>query len=131
MSYSEDAVCIPAKCGKNGRDFYMIYYKAYDEKWSLTYGKAEKPSQSGGTGLTVSIRMDSIRTGPQYKCPHCGDKYTFICWSCGKRTCYDGNNYEGREVTCAHCGSVGVFKSSGNNRKKQNNDIIAMSVSGQ
>ena len=25
-----DAVCIPAKCGKTSRDFYMMYYKAFD-----------------------------------------------------------------------------------------------------
>lgn len=34
-----DAVCIPAKCGKTSQDFYMMYYKAFDEKWVLTYGK--------------------------------------------------------------------------------------------
>lgn len=34
-----DAVCIPAKCGKTSRDFYMMYYKAFDGKWVLTYGK--------------------------------------------------------------------------------------------
>ena len=38
-----DAVCIPAKCGKTSRDFYMMYYKAFDEKWVLTYGKKELP----------------------------------------------------------------------------------------
>ena len=31
-----NAVCIPAKCGKTSRDFYMMYYKAFDEKWVLT-----------------------------------------------------------------------------------------------
>jgi len=72
-----DAVCIPAKCGKTSRDFYMMYYKAFDGKWVLTYGKKELPRSSGGAGNAVAVKLDSVRTGPQYKCPHCGQKYTF------------------------------------------------------
>ena len=67
-----DAVCIPAKCGKTSRDFYMMYYKAFDGKWVLTYGKKELPRSSGGAGNAVAVKLDSVRTGPQYKCPHCG-----------------------------------------------------------
>ena len=113
MSISTDAVCIPAKCGKSGRDFYMVYYKAFDGKWVLTYGKKDLPGQSG-TGRTnsVSVDMSSVRTGPQFKCPHCGETHTFTCWNCGKRTCYDGDNHDGREVVCAHCGKSGVFRSN-------------------
>lgn len=69
-----DAVCIPAKCGKTSRDFYMMYYKAFDGKWVLTYGKKELPRSSGGAGNAVAVKLDSVRTGPQYKCPHCGQK---------------------------------------------------------
>ena len=104
-----DAVCIPAKCGKTSRDFYMMYYKAFDGKWVLTYG-----------------------TGPQYKCPHCGQKYTFKCWNCGKSTCYDGDDHDGREVVCAHCGESGVFRtvSSGGGGGKAK-DVYGYGVNGQ
>ncbi|MFQ9889903.1 MAG: TerY-C metal binding domain-containing protein [Streptococcus sp.] len=70
----------------------------------------ELPRSSGGAGNAVAVKLDSVRTGPQYKCPHCGQKYTFKCWNCGKSTCYDGDDHDGREVVCAHCGESGVFR---------------------
>ena len=79
-----DAVCIPAKCGKTSRDFYMMYYKAFDGKWVLTYGKKELPRSSGGAGNAVAVKLDSVRTGPQYKCPHCGQKCDANEKFCGK-----------------------------------------------
>ena len=57
-----DAVCIPAKCGKTSRDFYMMYYKAFDGKWVLTYGKKELPRSSGGAGNAVAVKLDSVRS---------------------------------------------------------------------
>ena len=127
-----DAVCIPAKCGKTSRDFYMMYYKAFDGKWVLTYGKKELPRSSGGAGNAVAVKLDSVRTGPQYKCPHCGQKYTFKCWNCGKSTCYDGDDQDGREVVCAHCGESGVFRtvSSGGGGGKAK-DVYGYGVNGQ
>ena len=127
-----DAVCIPAKCGKTSRDFYMMYYKAFDGKWVLTYGKKELPRSSGGAGNAVAVKLDSVRTGPQYKCPHCGQKYTIKCWNCGKSTCYDGDDHDGREVVCAHCGESGVFRtvSSGGGGGKAK-DVYGYGVNGQ
>ena len=55
-----DAVCIPAKCGKTSRDFYMMYYKAFDGKWVLTYGKKELPRSSGGAGNAVAVRLEQV-----------------------------------------------------------------------
>ena len=101
-----DAVCIPAKCGKTSRDFYMMYYKAFDGKWVLTYGKKELPRSSGGAGNAVAVKLDSVRTGPQYKCPHCGQKYTFKCWNCGKSTCYDGDDHDGCMCTLWRIGCI-------------------------
>lgn len=136
MALPMDAVCVHAKCGKSGRDFYMMYYKSYDNKWVLTYGKKDLPHDSGssvGTG-SVSVDLTPMRTGPQYKCPHCGEKYTFICWNCGKKTCYDGDDHDGREVTCAHCGKSGVFRSkpsgSGGSGGKSK-ETLGISVNGQ
>ena len=132
MGMPTDAVCMPAKCGTTKKDFYMMYYKAYDGKWVLTYGKEKLSSQSGGSGSSISVQINSSRIGPQYKCPHCGNKHTFTCWNCGKRTCFDGDIHEGRVVVCAHCGETGVFRSSsgggGNNKPK---DIKGFSVNGQ
>ena len=55
-----DAVCIPAKCGKTSRDFYMMYYKAFDGKWVLTYGKKELPRSSGGAGNAVAVKLGDL-----------------------------------------------------------------------
>lgn len=126
-----DAVCIPAKCGKTSRDFYMMYYKAFDEKWVLAYGKKELPHSSGSSGKAVAVKLDSVRIGPQYKCPHCSQKYTFTCWNCGKRTCYDGDNHDGREVVCVHCGKSGVFRSSSGRGGGKAKDIYGYGVNGQ
>jgi len=134
MALPMDAVCVPAKCGKGGRDFYMMYYRSYDNKWVLTYGRKELPHDSGFSGGTSSISVDltPTRTGPQYKCPHCGEKYTFICWNCGKRTCYDGDDHDGREVICAHCGKPGVFRSKpGGNDGGKPKVTLGISVNGQ
>ena len=131
MSISTDAVCIPAKCGKNSKDFYMMYYKAFDEKWVLTYGKAELPNQTDSNNMgTVSVDLTPMRTGPQYKCPYCGEKHTFTCWNCGKRTCYDGDNHDGREVICAHCGKSGVFRSNSGGSGKAK-ETMGFGVNGQ
>ena len=104
MSISTDAVCIPAKCGKNSKDFYMMYYKAFDEKWVLTYGKAELPNQTDSNNMgTVSVDLTPMRTGPQYKCPYCGNTGFVRCGRCHKLTCYS----DGGKFTCDHCGNVG------------------------
>lgn len=129
MTTITDAVCIPARCGKSGRDYYMIYYKSFDNKWVLTYGKKELPNSSGiGGGASVAVDLSPVRTGSQYKCPHCEEKYIFTCWNCGKRTCYDGDNHDGREVTCAHCGKFGVFRSNSGGKVKE---TMGISVNGQ
>ena len=126
-----DAVCIPAKCGKTSRDFYMMYYKAFDGKWVLTYGMKELPRSSEVSGSPVAVRLKPTRTGPQYKCPHCGQEYTFTCWNCGKRTCYDGDSHDGREVVCAHCRKPGVFRSSNSVDDRKAKEIYGYGVNGQ
>lgn len=129
MAISTDAVCVHAMCGKTLRDFYMLYYKAYDGTWVRTYGQKSLPRQSGGSGSSVAVKLTPMRTGPQYKCPHCGEKYTFTCWNCGKHTCYDGDSHDGREVTCGHCGKSGVFRSGGGSSKAK--DTMGIGMSGQ
>ena len=129
-----DAVCLPAKCGKTHRDFYILCYKAFDDVWVETYGRAEIPQDSSGRhGSSISVNMNRIRTGPQYKCPHCGETHKFTCWNCGKRTCFDGDTHDGREVVCAHCGKSGVFKapSGTGGSSKSDNTITGISVVGQ
>ena len=129
MSSSTDGVYLPAKCGQTRKDFYMIYYKSYDNKWVLTYGKKEKPVSSGIGSSSVTVKLSPLRTGPQYRCPYCGERFTFTCWNCGKKTCYDGDNHDGREVICGHCGKSGVFRSGGKGGGVR--DISGYGIEGQ
>ncbi len=133
MSKITDAVYIPAKCEKTKKDFFIVYYKAFDGTWVETYGKASLPNSGApGSGEAVSMQLDNTRRGPQYSCPHCGQKRHFRCPHCGQWTCWDGDDHEGRTVWCAHCGKSGVFSSrassSGGPRPK---GPSAYSTSGQ
>lgn len=135
-----DAYCVEARCGKNGEKFYILFYKAYDKKWVCAYGKKEIPQQTGKSSVgTVPFEVQWDRKGPQYCCPHCGNKHFFTCWKCGKRTCYDGDNHDGREVVCAHCHTSGVFRSSTKEDKEKDkkrdanktNESSVLPLSGQ
>lgn len=132
MKKGTDAVCIPAKCGKNHGNYYMVYYLSFDEKWVLTYGKEKLDQEiinNKNDNNTITVNIASTRIGPQYRCPYCGDRFFFTCWNCGKRTCYDGDNHDGREVICAHCTKSGVFRNTG--AEKNNTSVTGISVGGQ
>ena len=52
------------------------------------------------------IDFNNHRQGPQYKCPHCGNKRIFLCTTCGvKGCCYDGSD----RWHCPVYGSSGTF----------------------
>lgn len=134
MAITTDGVCVPAKCGKYGKSFYMIYYKSFDNYWVQAYGKKELPeSGKSGFGGSKAVRLTPTRIGPQYKCPFCGDRYYFNCWNCGQRTCYDGDDHDGREVVCAHCGKTGWFQSNskGEGGERKTKETMGIEVKGQ
>ena len=118
-----EAVILPINCVRTHRTFYARYDYAYDGVWVLTYGLKDIPSdgieQSSGGG-TSRIDLSNSRTGPQYKCPHCGNTEFVRCGRCGKLTCYSGSG----KFTCDHCGNTGEVSGTidsleGNKRRSQ------------
>lgn len=103
-----EAVFYKLKCTKTKQDFYARYDYAYDNKWVLTYGLRDLPESDRGSSkrsnnATSTIDVSQARTGPQYKCPYCGNAGYVRCSNCGKLTCYDHSGF----FTCAHCGNKG------------------------
>lgn len=118
-----EAVILPINCVRTHRTFYARYDYAYDGVWVLTYGLKDIPSdgieQSSGGGMS-RIDLSNSRTGPQYKCPHCGNTEFVRCGRCGKLTCYSGSG----NFTCDHCSNTGEVSGTidsleGNKRRSQ------------
>jgi len=107
MAKSE-VVFVDIHCVKTRLLFHQRYDFAADNKWVLTYGIKDKEFvriSDQGTGNRKKIDYSKLRTGPQYKCPYCGNRNYVQCGKCGKLTCYSGNgNFEC--VSCGNCGSV-------------------------
>lgn len=100
-----EAVILPVKCVSSHNTFYARYDYAYDGVWVLTYGLKSAPSdasESSSTGIT-KINLGNSRTGPQYKCPYCGNTEFVRCGKCRKLTCYSGRG----TFHCEHCGHSG------------------------
>lgn len=101
-----EAVFLPVNCVSTHKTFYARYDFAYDGVWVLTYGLCTMPVDTAGEGLGSGLsRIDltNSRTGPQYKCPYCGNTDFVRCGSCRKLTCYSGEG----DFDCDHCGSRG------------------------
>ena len=129
-----DAVYVKAKCSKTHRDFYMVYYKSYSEKWVLTYGLKNLPvGRTGEKSEEINVDLSRAKVGVQYSCPDCHEKHWFTCWQCGNRSCFDGDSHDGRVVVCAHCGESGVFRSSrsGNSDSRDRKKVSIFTTSGQ
>lgn len=100
-----EAVLFPINCISSHKEFLARYDFAYDEVWVLTYGIKEIQNEHIRTDATKSKKIDitNSRTGPQYKCPYCGNRDFVRCGLCEKLTCYSGDG----SFVCDHCGNVG------------------------
>lgn len=101
-----EVVILPVNCVRTHKIFYARYDFAYDGVWVLTYGLKDIPSDttgSSGSGSVSKIDLSKSRTGPQYKCPHCGNTEFVRCGKCKKLTCYSGSG----NFVCDHCGNTG------------------------
>ena len=70
---------LKAKCVNTNQDFYIRHDFAADDKWVLTYGLKEIPIGENVSGVGMEVDYTSVRIGPQYKCPHCGNKEFIKC----------------------------------------------------
>lgn len=118
-----EAVFLPVNCVKEHKTFYARYDRAYGGVWVNTYGLKEMPSEENGkvskSGM-LRIDLGGARTGPQYKCPYCGNIDFVRCGACSKLTCYLGSG----KFRCDHCGNTGevtgtIESLEGDGRKAQ------------
>ena len=76
-----EAVILPVNCVSAHKTYYARYDYAYDEVWVLSYGLKEVPSDGVGSSVSGIAKIDisNSRTGPQYKCPYCGNRMFVRC----------------------------------------------------
>lgn len=99
-----EAVFMDITCSAYRQKFYLRYDYAADDMWVLTYGVKEKERSTQMTGSSQSIDMSQTRTGPQYRCPYCGNVGIVKCGACGQLVCHD----ESDRFQCI-CGHRGVI----------------------
>lgn len=95
---------LEVKCRKTKNTFFARFDYAADDIWALTYGVKNLPFGEKVSSGSSKQDISNMRTGPQYKCPYCGQLGIVRCGNCGKLTCYD---YSG-SYNCAHCSSKGT-----------------------
>ena len=107
---SKNLAFVKAYCGTTRKPFYIRYDKAADGVWVESYGLKEIPAEdatSFGGSSTVDIDVSKARTGPQYKCPWCGN---LGYWkhssdpSCQSVTCWDYKTMT--DLACGKCGKL-------------------------
>lgn len=107
----KNTVFVPARCDKTKKDFYIRTDLNAEGKWVFTYGLKELPEQEtlysdGAAELQELDLSNGIKTGPQYKCPYCGNTDFVRCGRCQKQTCLA----HGRtDFHCAHCDIIGTL----------------------
>ena len=100
-----EVVFLPVNCVRTHKTFYARYDFAFDKIWVLTYGVEKLPDQYSDQLKNATSEVDVLhsRTGPQYRCPFCGQNSFVHCGRCGGLTCYSGDGL----FTCDHCGNTG------------------------
>lgn len=94
-----------ARCTKTGKTYYLRYDLGADDYWTLTYGVKSIPADcKGSTSSSSQMSISKIKTGPQFKCPHCGNTSFVKCGKCGKFTCYNPNS---KRFECGYCDNKG------------------------
>lgn len=98
---------VEIRCERTDRTFYLRYDYAADDRWVLTRGVTSLPTGQGPSLGSSNSQVDisNSRTGPQYKCPYCGNTGFVRHHRCGKLTCRDSRTDTFR---CSYCNEKGV-----------------------
>ena len=94
---------LEVNCVKNRKKFYIRHDWAADDTWVKTYGVTELPAGETGNMASMQVNYRGIRTGPQYKCPYCGNRNMIQCGKCGEYTCFNVPD-NSKTACCANCG---------------------------
>ena len=97
---------LEAKCVNTNKTFYIRYDKAAGGRWCKTYGVKSIPQSNTEDGSygKMQINISNAYTGPQYKCPYCGNKSFVRCGTCKKITCIPSG---AKDFKCAYCDKTG------------------------
>ena len=107
---SKNLVFVKAYCGSTKQPYYIRYDKAADGAWVESYGLKELPpadASSFSGSNAIGIDVSSARTGPQFKCPWCGNRSYWKHSSdpnCQSVNCWDGKTMS--NLPCGKCGKL-------------------------
>lgn len=100
-----EAVFIEAECSQYNQKFYLRYDYAADDVMGANIWSKRKRTFSSCIGQSRSIDMSQTRTGPQYRCPYCGNEDIVRCGACGKLKCHDSSSKWFR-CSCGNSGEI-------------------------
>ena len=95
---------VEIRCVNTNRVFYARYDYAADDRWVLTRGVTSIPAGQSAGGGASSVDISNSRTGPQYKCPYCGNTGFVRHGTCGKLSCKKAG---AKQFKCAYCNEYG------------------------
>lgn len=94
-------VIVCARCGHTANGFGIRFERSGEARWSATWAFPLKESSARREGYDRSEISGTIQLDPSYPgCPHCSQAAIVRCGSCGKVSCWNG---EERVVTCPWC----------------------------
>lgn len=101
---SKDAFAVMAMCSKSKEDF-GITVDPRNGIYTFCWGFKMKKGQSRREDYDTKSVHGSIDFDQDYNgCPYCGARNFYICGSCGKIVCYEGESF----IRCPNCNSSGT-----------------------
>lgn len=98
-------VIVLSRCSRSKAAFGMRIERRPNSVWATTWAFAIKESAAKREGYDKSKIGGSFTTDPDYPgCPHCRAGNFYLCGSCSRVACWDG---ESHTVTCPWCDRSG------------------------
>lgn len=97
-----EASVIVMKCGMIKKISGVRVQKMENGDWYRTWAFPLREKTANHEGYSQTRIHGSLKTTAEYPgCPHCGSKGFYICHSCNKVVCWNGNDLH---VRCPWCG---------------------------
>ncbi len=105
MNQLLNVVIVLARCSRSRQPFGMRFEEKGRGSWVVDWAFALPEATARKEGYDRNTITGSFALDPKYPgCPGCGCKGWFLCGSCGKVACWNG---EQRVVTCPWCSASG------------------------
>ena len=90
-------------CGKANQPYGVRVQRMEDGDWWRTWAFKVKPQQAKSEGFDKTMVQGNLYATREYPgCPYCGATGFVQCGTCGKISCWKGEN----TLTCLWCGKV-------------------------